>query len=287
MKTYPECYPCFFNQVLKTVKVVTLDEQKVWESLKAVGSFLSQVSFDVPPPEISREIYRIISEITGILDPYQSVKRRCTELALAHYADLKRRLSGESDRLKAAVGMAIAGNMIDFGVDLDFEFELDIDQMISQELVIDDYQDFQQALRGARSVLYLGDNAGETVFDRILLEEMGKPAVYVVREKSVINDAVYTDALLAGVNKTADIVSSGCDSPGIIMNLCSEEFLELLHSSDLVISKGQGNYEGLSEAQIPVYFLLKAKCEVIARHIGIPLGSAILMKSPHFRRHPS
>ena len=287
MKIHPECYPCFFNQVLKTVKTVTSDEQKVWESLEAVSLFLSQVSFDAPPPAVSREIYKIISKVTGVEDPYLSVKKKCTELALSRYAEIKQHLSSESDRLKAAIRMAIAGNMIDFGVDLDFDSELDMGKMLSQELAVDDFPDFQQALSEVQSVLYLGDNAGETVFDRILIEEMGKPTVFVVREKPVINDAVYADALMAGMDRIADVVSSGCDSPGTILDLCSEEFLQLLYSSDLVISKGQGNYEGLSEAKIPLFFLLKVKCEVIARHIGIPLGSVVLMKSPHFRRPPS
>jgi uncharacterized protein with ATP-grasp and redox domains len=259
MKAYAECYPCFFNQVLKTVRLVTSDEKKVWESLIAVSSFLPRVSFDVPPPAISRDVYRIISEITGVKDPYL-----------------------EDDRLKAAVRMAIAGNMIDFGVDLEFDFKLDVDKILSQELAVDDYPDFQRELKTAQSVLYLGDNAGETVFDRILIEEIGKPTVYAVRERPVINDLVYADAVAAGIDKVANIVSSGCDSPGTIVDLCSEEFLELLNTSDLVISKGQGNYEGLSDVQIPIFFLLKTKCGVIARHIGIPLGSVILMKSSCF-----
>lgn len=282
MKAYAECYPCFFNQVLKTVRLVTSDEKKVWESLIAVSSFLPRVSFDVPPPAISRDVYRIISEITGVKDPYLAVKKKCTELALAHYSELKTCLTREDDRLKAAVRMAIAGNMIDFGVDLEFDFKLDVDKILSQELAVDDYPDFQRELKTAQSVLYLGDNAGETLFDRILIEEIGKPTVYAVRERPVINDVVYADAVAAGIDKVANIVSSGCDSPGTIVDLCSEEFLELLNTSDLVISKGQGNYEGLSDVQIPIFFLLKTKCGVIARHIGIPLGSVILMKSSCF-----
>ena len=287
MKTYAECYPCFFNQVVKTVRMVTTDEEKVWESLKAVSSFLPQVSFDVPPPAISRGVYRIISEITGEDDPYSAVKGRCTELALAHYSELTKCLTRGDNRLKMAVRLAIAGNMIDFGVDLDFDFKLDQDEILAKNLAIDDFSDFQQSLSEASRVLYLGDNAGETVFDRILIEELGRPTVYAVRERPIINDAVFADAVAAGIDRIADIVSSGCDSPGTVVDLCSKEFLELLYSSDLVISKGQGNYEGLSDLKIPVFFLLKAKCGVITRHIGIPLGSVILMKSPHFRHRPA
>jgi len=114
------------------------------------------------------------------------------------------------------------------------------------------------------------------VFDRVLIEELGKPVTYVVREQPIINDAVREDAIAAGIDKVAEIISSGADAPGNILRLCSKEFFMIYEASDFIISKGQGNYEGLSGENRPIFFLLKAKCSVIAKHIGVEQGSIIL-----------
>jgi hypothetical protein len=140
-----------------------------------------------------------------------------------------------------------------------------------------------KTLKKAKKILYLADNAGETIFDHLLIEELGKPVIYAVREKPVINDATKEDAYLSGIHKIAKVISSGCDAPGTILKLCSKEFLKVYKNSDLIISKGQGNYEGLSEENRPIFFLLKAKCPTIARDIGIEAGDIILLKAKNIR----
>ena len=282
MKAYLDCYPCFFQQILKTSRTMALDEPMIQKILVAFGQFLSQIQVEATPPEIGREVYRLISEKTGILDPYNSIKKKCTQQALAMYPQLKERVGSSGDRLWMAIRMAIAGNVIDFGVNADFDLDNDLEALLSQKLTIDHYRDFCRALRSAHKVLYLADNAGETVFDRLLIEELGKPVVFVVREKPIINDAVHQDALDAGIDEVAEIISSGTDAPGTILNLCSEDFLKIFRSADLIISKGQGNYEGLSDETRPVFFLLKAKCSVIASDIGVKEGNLILMKAKNY-----
>jgi len=282
MKTYLDCYPCFFHQILNTARMVGVDEQKIQEILIAFGQVLSQIRVEATPPEIGREAYRLIAKKTGIADPYESIKKECTQQALALYPRLKERIASSGDRLLMAARMAIAGNVIDFGANADFDLDKDLAILLSQELAIDHLEEFRHALQRARWILYLADNAGETVFDRLLIEELGKPVVYAVREKPIINDSVLQDALDAGLDNVAKIVSSGTDAPGTILNLCSENFLKTFRSADLIISKGQGNYEGLSDEVRPVFFLLKAKCSVIARDIGAEQGSLILMKAKNF-----
>jgi uncharacterized protein with ATP-grasp and redox domains len=282
MKAYLDCYPCFFQQILKTSRTMALDEPMIQKILVAFGQFLSQIQVEATPPEIGREVYRLISEKTGILDPYNSIKKKCTQQALAMYPQLKERVGSSGDRLWMAIRMAIAGNVIDFGVNADFDLDNDLEALLSQKLTIDHYRDFCRALRSAHKVLYLADNAGETVFDRLLIEELGKPVVFVVREKPIINDAVHQDALDAGIDEVAEIISSGTDAPGTILNLCSENFLKIFRSADLIISKGQGNYEGLSDETRPVFFLLKAKCSVIARDLGVKKGDLILRKAKNY-----
>jgi uncharacterized protein with ATP-grasp and redox domains len=262
--------------------MMNVNEEKIREILVAFGQDLSRIHEEAIPPEIGREAYRIISEKTGISDPYAEIKKENTHKALSLYPQLKRRIESSEDRLSAAVRMAIAGNVIDFGANADFDLDKDLDALLSQKLAVDHYPAFCLALQRARNILYLADNAGETVFDRLLIEELGKPVIYAVREKPIINDAVYQDALDAGIDKVAEIVSSGTDAPGTILNLCSDQFLKIFRSADLVISKGQGNYEGLSDETRPVFFLLKAKCAVIAKDIEVKEGSLILMKTKNY-----
>jgi len=279
MKAYLDCYPCFFSQAIKTSRIITSDDRKIRQVLDAVAEFLPGVCFEATPPEIGREVYRIISEITGVVDPYQKIKEECTRQALSLYPELKKMVDDSQDRLMAAVKVAIAGNIIDFGANADFDLRNDIETILSQDFGINHYKEFCEGLAGAKKVLYIADNAGETVFDRILIEEIQKPVIYVVREKPVINDAVRKDALEAGIDNVAEIISSGCDAPGTILKLCSSEFMKVYRSADFVISKGQGNYEGLSGEARPIFFLLKTKCAVIARDIGVEKGHIILMKA--------
>jgi uncharacterized protein with ATP-grasp and redox domains len=262
--------------------MLNLDEKEIREILVDFGQRLSRIHHEAIPPEIGRDAYSLISKKTGILDLFAEIKKETTQKALSLYPQLKERVASSQDRLATAVRMAIVGNVIDFGANADFDLDRDLEILLSQELAVDHFPAFHMAVQKARNVLYLADNAGETVFDRLLIEELKQPVVYAVREKPIINDATYQDALDAGIAQVAEIVSSGTDAPGTIPGLCSEDFLQILGSADLIISKGQGNYEGLSDENRPVFFLLKAKCAVIARDLGVKQGSLILMKAKNF-----
>lgn len=279
MKAYLDCYPCFFIQALKTSRMVTSDEKKIWQVLNEVSLSLPEIPFDATPAEIGREVYRIISQKTGVRDPYKETKERNIQQALSLYPELKKLIDSSKDRLMTAVRLSIAGNVIDFGTNYDFDLKKDIERILSQDFSINHYKDFCEELDAAERILYLADNAGETVFDRLLIEELNRPVIYVVREKPIINDATREDAILSGIDKVSEIMSSGCDAPGNILKFCSDEFLETYRLADLIISKGQGNYEALSDENRPIFFLLKAKCRVVARDIGVEEGSIILAKA--------
>lgn len=287
MKIDLDCYPCFFQQALNVTRMIAADEETTHRILLEVSALLPKIPAGATPPEIGREVYRIASRLTGVDDPYRRVKESCTQQALALYPDLKERVRSADDRLRKAIRIAIAGNVIDFGSNMPFDMEKDLESILYQRFAIDHYEAFTAALAEARAVLYIADNAGETVFDRVLIEELGKPVTYVVRERPIINDALMEDAIAAGVDEVADIISSGTDAPGNILRLCSDEFLRVYDVSDFIISKGQGNYEGLSGENKPIFFLLKAKCKVIADHIGVEQGSIILKRSRFFNAHSS
>ncbi|HZX09413.1 MAG TPA: ARMT1-like domain-containing protein [Acidobacteriota bacterium] len=285
MKAYLDCYPCFFIQTLRTMRLITSDEKEIWKALREVSSFLPQLSFDSTPPEIGREVYRIISEITGVEDPYQEIKKTCTQKALDLYPEVKEKVKKADNPLMAALRAAIAGNIIDFGANTEFDIEKDLEKIFVQDFAVNHFHEFKQMIRKADQIVYLADNAGETVFDRILIEELDVPVIYAVRDKPVINDAVKEEAVAAGLDRIAVIISSGSDAPGTVLNCCSKEFLDTFNKAPMIISKGQGNYEALSELKKPIFFLLKAKCPVIAEDIGVPEGSIILMESNIYSHH--
>jgi len=284
MKAYLDCFLCFFIQALKTARLVTSDEKAILQILKDVSVYLSQASFDVTPSEIGLGVYRILSQRTGVEDPYKEVKERCIQQALSLYPELKRLIETSEDRLMTAVRLSIAGNVIDFGTGSSFDLKQELGTILSQDFAVNRYKEFRDALEKAQNIVYIADNAGETVFDRLLIEEINRPVIYVVREKPIINDATREDARLSGLGDVSEIMSSGCDAPGNILKFCSDEFLKIYGSADLVISKGQGNYEALSDEARPIFFLLKAKCRVVARNLGVEEGSIVLADARQERK---
>lgn len=182
------------------------------------------------------------------------------------------------DPLLTAIRVTIAGNIIDFGVGEEFNLEKTLHHTMKEDFAILDYQDFKDDTKNTETILYIGDNAGETVFDRVLIEEINSDVYYAVREVPIINDATFEDAIKSGIGEVARIISSGSDAPGTILERCNQRFLELFYKSDFVISKGQRNYETLSDADRDIYFLLKVKCPVIAKDIGVEDQSIILLK---------
>lgn len=276
MKTYIDCIPCFMNQALRAGRMATKDEVKIRELLNNVGCMIKDIPADSTPPEIGNSIYQEVKRISGVEDPYIDIKNSNIQEALALYPDLKKIVNLSENRLLTAIRIAIAGNVIDFGVNKEFNLIEDLNQILKQDFAILHFDEFVEELDKAESVLYLGDNAGESVFDKILIEELNKPVSYVVREIPVINDVTLKEAIDSGLSEVAEIISSGTSAPGTILALCNENFLKRFNDSDMVISKGQGNYEGLSNVDRSIFFLLKAKCEVIANNLGVKENDIVL-----------
>ncbi|OQX92183.1 MAG: hypothetical protein B6D58_04305 [candidate division Zixibacteria bacterium 4484_95] len=276
MRTYLDCIPCFFKQALRAGRLATDDEMKIKKLLEEVGEMLKDISIESTPPETGELIYEKVREITGNVDPYLEIKRENTRKALTLYNLLREKVEKSNDGLLTAIRIAIAGNVMDFGVNENFDIEQETDEILSKDFAICDYDKFKSYLDETDKVLYIGDNAGESVFDRILIERLNKPVTYIVREIPIINDVTYKDALQAGIDKVATIFSSGTRAPGTFLKKCSREFIEMFNSAKFIISKGQGNYEGLSNEKHRIFFLLKAKCYVIANDIGVSEGDIVL-----------
>jgi len=276
MTTYLDCIPCFLQQALRAGRAATNDEKQIKLLLDEVGGMIRDIPMLATPPETGDMIYRKVSQITGVADPYFETKKSSIKEALALYPKLKAKIEQSSDKLLTAIKLAIAGNIIDLGVGIKYNLSHDIETILHQEIAISHYATFTTELQKARNILYLGDNAGESVFDRLLIEQLNRPVTYVVRNKAVINDVTFDDAIDSGLDKVAKIISSGSSAPGTILSRCSPAFRAYHNKADMIISKGQGNYEGLSETKRPVFFLLKAKCPVIARNLKVKKGDIIL-----------
>lgn len=278
MKTCLDCIPCFIRQALEASKMATEDKTKQEKVLKAVLSELKKTSLkNKIPPQISRKVHRIVREVTKNNDPYKEVKDKYNKKALKMYPSLKRRVASSKDRLLTATKLAIAGNIIDFGPGLKFDLEETIEYVLAQDFAINHFNQFRKALKGSKKIMYLGDNAGEIVFDRILLEELNdKEITFVIKGGPSINDATIEDARFVGIDKIAriEVVSNG--DPGTGPDRQSKEFISKLKNADLVISKGQGNYEALSEVDANIFFLLKVKCSVIAGDIDAEVGDIVI-----------
>ena len=281
MKARLECIPCLLKQSLNATRVVT-DDQAVQEKvLKSVMVELLDAPLDSSPPLIARTIYSIVDAITGRDDPYKSLKMEYNRIAMGMYPDLKDIVDKSDDRLFTAVKLAIAGNIIDFGADIQFDVEETIRDVLTKKFAINDYPLFVESLEDSENILYLADNAGEVGFDRILIEEIIDYAdvVYAVKNKPIINDATIEDAIFCGIDSIAKIVTTS-DTPGTILERCDPEFVEIYRSADVIISKGQGNYETLSEEAGNIFFMLLAKCPVIAADLGVGIGDAVLLSAP-------
>lgn len=248
--------------------------------LRAVAKAVSEMDMDDTPPSMGQVIHRVVREATGRQDPYREVKDRFNALALSLYARLKSMVAESGDPFGTAVRLAVAGNIIDFGVSSDIDEE-SLERSISESLAWPLEDGALDALRlavdSADDILYVGDNAGEIVFDRVLIEEMDTDRVtFVVRGAPIINDVTMRDAVEVGLTDIVAVVDNGSDAPGTILSDCSQEFHERFLSADVIIAKGQGNYETLSQAPGRIFFVLKVKCPVIARDIGCDVGAVVI-----------
>jgi len=280
MKTYLDCMSCFVRQALEAARMATKDERVQRKVLDSVMGRLSTLSFNATPPEIAQVVHGLVKEVTGDSDPYREIKKKQNQIALNLFPRIKEMVTGSDDRLLGAVKMAIAGNVIDLGVQDEVkDIEGSIYDAFSSDLTIDSYDEFREVLTHSNLVLYLGDNAGEIVFDKILIEELKMikrmEIVFVVREKPIINDATMEDAQFVGMEELTTVLSNGSDAPATILSQCSQEVCGLFSRADMIIAKGQGNYESLNEEH-RVFFLLKAKCPVIARDLAVNVGDMIL-----------
>ena len=280
MKTQFECIPCIISSYLKLVETSVIPETQQEVILRQLLHYLSGVDYDQSPPMMGRTLQRMIRESLQNPDPYHQIKQHYNQMMMDLYSSFKEIVERSEDPFDAAMRMAIAGNVIDFGAKYQFDIMDSINRVKEHELAIDDSRFLRDDLEHAQTLLYIGDNCGEIVLDKLFLETLEVPQKYfVVRESPVLNDITPEDAKMTGIDKIATIITTGDNSPGAVWEFASKDFRDHFNNADVIISKGQGNLEGLLDVPHDhVYFLLVTKCDLIGEKIGARNGDFVVKR---------
>ncbi len=281
MKTSSDCFPCFLKQTVIALKQYGSNEEIDRKVIREVLDIMKDADMSKPPAYTTTFIHRAIRK--GIAaDPFEKIKRQYNDIALSLYPRLRELVKNSPDPVKTASRLAIAGNIIDFGIFTSIDIEKSVEQSLRTEIAVDDYDSFMDDLMHADEILYLLDNAGEIVFDRLLIEELrliGKQVKAVVKGSAVLNDVTREDALQTGLASVCEIIDNGSDAIGTILPWTSHAFRREFEDAQLTISKGQGNFETLFGTDKRIYFLFQSKCDVVSKELELPACSMLFKKS--------
>ncbi|KYH34321.1 hypothetical protein CLTEP_17460 [Clostridium tepidiprofundi DSM 19306] len=286
MKIYLECIPCFLRQAVEASQMITDDLDKQENIVRKVLHECSRLDLTETSPYMGTLIHRYIKQVSGNDDPYKDIKVKFNRVAheICDELNLDKLIEESNKPFDMAVRLAIAGNIIDFGVTSEIEESKVRDTVkscIDAEIKFNTSNELKEAIDKAKNILYLGDNSGEIVFDKLLIKQLPRNKVtYVVKGKPVINDATMEDAKSVGMTDIVRVIDNGADVPGTLLKFSSPEFIDEFNKADLIIAKGQGNYETLSHTKDKkIFFLLKAKCPVIAKDLNCGVGDIIIKKN--------
>jgi uncharacterized protein with ATP-grasp and redox domains len=281
MEVQPDCFPCFLKQTLIALRLVTQDESLQKTVLQNILSDIQQADMSKPPAFTTTFIHRTIRTLLG-RDPFHDIKCEYNRKALNLYPSLKEMVGKSPDPLRTSSRLAIGGNVIDFGIFATVDIEGTISRALNNSLAVDDYAAFRETITETDEILYLTDNAGEIVFDRILIETimlLGKRVKAVVKGSPVINDSTREDAEETGLTQVCEVIDNGSDAVGTVLDWTSPDFRKTFKDAQLIISKGQANFETLLGSEKDIFFLFQSKCDVLSRELCLPTGSMLLMRS--------
>ncbi|MBC7221416.1 DUF89 family protein [Candidatus Bipolaricaulota bacterium] len=281
MRTYPECIPCILSASLRAGKLAGAEEKELWQALQAAAEVCARwKEEDKPPLVLGAAVAKVLRQKLGEGDPFSGAKREGNAKLLELYPDLKKRVRNAPDPLAEAIRLAAAANALDLGVYERVDYGRALDRALASPLGRWEYRELVAQLTEVSHVLYLADNAGEIVADRILIEELlerGKWVTLAVRGGPILNDVTPVDLAEVGLPPEVEVITTGADTPGVFLPLCSPEFRARFAQAELVLSKGMGNFEGLSREKVPIFFLFQAKCAPVAREAGVRVGELVLM----------
>lgn len=271
------CKSCFLNTYQRLFEKFNVG---LAQRQKFISFYQEEINRNqyLSSPEIQRKLNSKFCQIIDITDPFKKEKANSNQIALALYQQWKPRILSSDNPFDLAIRLSIAGNIMDYGANISFDVSKTIQTVLKVSFAIDHTALLKNKISKAKRILYLGDNAGEIVFDKLFIETIKHhEVIYAVKGGPILNDATMKDAKEVEIDLVADVISNGFDAPSTVLNKCSKEFLEAYHSSDVIISKGQGNFEGLMNvSDSRIFFLLMTKCDVIAEKLKVKKGSFIV-----------
>lgn len=284
MNLQKECVDCIYNQskrVSSFLHVKPEQEQVIFEiTKKHIGNF----DFNSTPPHNAFALYEELATYLQTEDIYAKMKEEASKKAKEFIPTCKQAIESSNDKLRAAVQCAIVGNVLDLAAEVMFDLDTEVKKVFEMPFAIDNFSLLQKKLEKTKTLVYLADNAGEEIFDKICIQTLRElyPQIevyYFVRGKAIINDLTLTHAKASGLDEVATLVDSGVPTPGFAFDMANEESKNLFFNADCIISKGMGNYECLGrEKDFPLFFLFKVKCGVVAREVGANLGDIVCKK---------
>jgi len=281
MKTHLDCFPCFLRQAIIALRFGTKDEVLQETILKSTLEEIRKAETSKPPAYTTTFIHRKIRQMLG-KDPFREIKSEYNRIALGLYPSLKTAIEQSPDPLWTGARLAIAGNMIDFGIFTSIDIEGAVRKAFNPHIAVDNFKAFKEAVFKSDEILYLTDNAGEIVFDKLLIEtlsRLGKKVKAVVKGAPVLNDSTMDDAEETGLAAVCEVIHNGSDAVGTMLDWTSPAFQKIFHKAGIVISKGQGNFETLPENEKTIFFLFQSKCDVVSKELRLSKGSMLLKKS--------
>jgi len=275
MKITFDCIPCLIGHAIQVAKMVSDDDTVRHEIIKKTLADAGNMDLTLTPPEQARLIHQMIKAASGVNDPYLEAKDLSTEFALKLMPDVREKIENSDNEFEAITRLVIAGNIIDYGAIHDFNLDTArkrIFEVFDMHIDLDAVKLLEKSMDKAKKIFYMADNCGEAVFDRLLIERYSDKITLGVRGEPILNDITPRE-IKASELDIVPYVHTGDMTPGVSRRHSSKEFLDEMHSADLVIAKGQGNYETLNEYDQPIFFLLRIKCQIIADLIGnVKLG---------------
>ncbi|MBN1336720.1 MAG: DUF89 family protein [Deltaproteobacteria bacterium] len=282
MRTWLDCIPCLVRQALDAARATTSDPRVHERVVRETLALAASMDLARPPPALGQIVHRRLRAWTGVDDPYRETRQRFNRLVLEALPALAARVDRAEDPLGAALALSVAANTIDLGPhgSLTSAEILEALEAAQDQPLHGNPEAFREAEARGGDILFLADNAGEIAVDRLLVERLGPARVtLVVRGAPVLNDAVLDDARAVGLSERVEVIDNGSDAPGTLLSDCSDTFRDRFRRADLVLAKGQGNYETLSDADREVYCLFKVKCALVSAHTGLPLGAHALLRT--------
>lgn len=282
METSLDCVPCIVNSFLRLLELGNLSSEKKEQAMRRLLKFVSEADYKKSPPVLGREMHKMFRDELNNPDPYKEIKLKYNNMMMNMYSDFEEKIASAEDPFNMAMRLAIAGNVIDFGPQDQLDINETINRFVNSRIDIDDSKMLRKDLETANMILYIGDNCGEIVMDKLFLKTINLPNMYfAVRGGPVLNDVTLEDAQMVGMNKFANIITTGDNSPGAVWDFTSNEFQQIFNKADVIVSKGQGNLEGLMGLTHNIYYLLVTKCDRISAMLETKKGEFVVKKNPY------